>query len=185
MRKFGKTQQKILLVLAGGAALGFSQNPKQYFKSLKKIQREWQKIDQRNFSRSIKRLSQEKLVEEKFLKDGSFKLVLTKEGKEQSRKISLLGNSISLKKPPKWDGKWRLVIFDIPERDRIFRDILREHLYALGFYKLQHSVFVSPHPFEKAILELTALYAAEKYVRVITAERIDNEKRLKKHFTGI
>ncbi|HBR71810.1 MAG TPA: PaaX family transcriptional regulator, partial [Candidatus Moranbacteria bacterium] len=45
--------------------------------------------------------------------------------------------------------------FDIPEKDRIFRGILREHLYELKFFRLQNSVFVSPHPFEKMILELT------------------------------
>ena len=73
-------------------------------------------------------------------------------------------------------------MFDIPEKERAFRDILRAHLYRLEFYKLQQSVFVSPHPFEKAILDLVAVYAAEAHVRVITAIKIDNEAKLKKHF---
>lgn len=183
MNKFGSVQRKILVVLLGGVALGFSSSPRQYFKTLRKLRREWKKIDQRNFNRSIRRLADEKLIEEKMLSDGSFKMVLTENGKQQARALHLRSCSINFKKPRHWDGKWRIVLFDIPEEDRLFRDILREHLYALGFYKLQHSVFISPYPFEKPILELVALYSAESYVRVVTATTIDNDSRLKKHFS--
>lgn len=182
MYKFGSVQRKILLVLMGGVALGLSGSPRQYFRTFRTIRKEWAKINQQNFNRSIRRLSREKLIEEKTLPDGSFKLVLTKKGKEQARKMSILGSTITFKKPKKWDGKWRVVLFDIPEKDRIFRAILRDHLYTLDFMKLQNSVFVSPYPFEKSILELVALYSAEKYVRVITATKIDNETGVKKHF---
>lgn len=184
MYKYGNVQRKILLTLLGGVVLGLSASPSQYFKTFRKLKKEWGKIDQRNFNRSIRRLSAEKLIEEKIFPDGSFKLVLTKNGKEQAKILRLLGNAINFKKPKSWDGKWRIVIFDIPEKDRVFRDILREHLYALNFFKLQKSVFVSPHPFEKPILDLVALYSAEPYVRVVTATKIDNESKLKKHFSG-
>jgi DNA-binding transcriptional regulator PaaX len=182
MYKFGPIQQKILLTLLGGLALGLSSSPRQYFKTFRKIRKEWESINQRNFNRSVRRLAREKLIEEKILSDGSFKLILTKRGKRQAKIFKMLGGAINFKKPKYWDGKWRLVIFDIPENDRIFRDILREHLYALNFFKLQQSVFVSPYPFEKLILELVSLYEAQSYVRVITATFIDNGSRLKKHF---
>jgi DNA-binding transcriptional regulator PaaX len=182
MYKFGSVQQKILLVLAGGVALGFSSDSRQYFKTLRNLQKEWKKIDQRSFNRSIRRLSEEKFVTEKRLHDGSYKLVLTEEGKKQAKVLNFLGKSIEFKKPKRWDGKWRIVLFDIPEKDRIFRAVLREHLYTLKFHKLQHSVFVSPHPCEESISDLVALYSAEPYVRIITASKIDNEKILKNIF---
>ena len=182
MYKFGPTQKKILLVLLGGVALGLSNNPRQYFRTLKTIRKDWQKISQNNFRRSIKRLSDEKLLEEKYLSDGSIKLVLTEKGRKQARRISLLGKSIKFQRPKSWDKKWRLVIFDIPEKDRLFRDILRDHLKTLKFHKLQHSVFISPYPFEKEILELVEIYAAEPYVRVITATKVDNQDAIKRHF---
>jgi phenylacetic acid degradation operon negative regulatory protein len=182
MRKLGSIQQKILMTLLGGVALGFSSSPSRYFKTLRQLKNEWRKINQQNFNRSVRSLSKDKLVEEKMLPDGSFKLVLTKNGKKRAGMLKILGSSINFKKPKEWDGKWRIVLFDIPEKDRIFRDILREHLYTLNFHKLQHSVFVSPYSFEKSILELVALYSAEPYVRVITALSIDNEANLKKHF---
>lgn len=182
MYKFGPVQKKILLTLMGGVALGLSGSPRQYFRTLKAIKKDWRKINQQNFQRSIKRLSDEKLLEEKILPEGSIKLVLTEKGKKEARKLNILGGSIKFKKPKQWDKKWRIVMFDIPEKDRVFRDILREHLYDLNFYKLQYSVFVSPYPFEEQVLELVEIYSAQPYVRVITATKIDNEAKIKNHF---
>ena len=182
MYRFGPVQRKILLALLGGVALGLSPSPRTYYRTLRQLKWEWQKINQQNFIRSIKRMSAEKLLEEKILADGSFKLVLTPKGRQHAKKLSLLGSSINFKKPKRWDGKWRVVIFDIPEKDRIFRGILRQHLKELKFRRLQNSVFVSPYPFEKPIMELINLYSASSYVRVITAIKIDNEQNLKKHF---
>ncbi|MDD4531711.1 MAG: hypothetical protein PHH21_03345 [Candidatus Pacebacteria bacterium] len=182
MHKFGSVQKKILLALLGGVALGCSRNPRQYFSTLKKINREWKRINQGNFYRSVKKLSSEKLVEEKNLPDGSFRLELTKKGKQEAKRIDLLGNTINFKKPKGWDGKWRLVFFDIPEKERQFRDILRQHLYNLDFFKIQQSVFISPHPFEKPISHLVSIYSAKQYVRIVTAVKIDNESKIKKHF---
>jgi len=182
MYKIGPVQKKIILTIFGGVALGMSYSPNQYFRTFRKLKKEWQKINQQNFNRSIRHLSKDKLIEEIILPDGSFKLVLTENGKKQARILSFMGSSISFQKPKNWDGKWRIVLFDIPEKDRNFRDILREHLRALQFFKLQHSVFVSPYPFEKPILELISLYSAEAFVRVVTAIKIDNEAKIKRHF---
>jgi hypothetical protein len=182
MYKLGKTQQKVLILLAGGVVLGLARTSSQYFKTLRKMRKEWERVNQQNFDRSIHCLAKEKLVEERTLANGAFSLVLTPKGKRQAAILNILGSSIKFHKPKSWDGKWRVVLFDIPEKDRLFRNILREHLYRLEFFKLQQSVFVSPHPFERAILDLVAVYAATPHVRVITAIKIDNEARLKKHF---
>ena len=182
MYRIGPIQKKILLTITGGITLGMQHNPNQYFRTLKSIKYEWRKINQRNFDNSIQGLVNKKLLQEKRLKNGTIKLVLTPEGKTQSKKLDFLGNSIKFKKPRKWDKKWRIVAFDIPEKNREFRNILRHHLRKLGFKKLQNSVFVSPYPFEKMVSELSSLYCAKLYVRVITATKIDNEKQLKKYF---
>lgn len=182
MYKFGSVQQKILLTFLGGIALGLSSSPRQYFKTFRTLQKDWKRINQQSFNRSFQKLAEEKLIEEKKLPDGTIKFFLTGEGRLQAKKLKFFGNSISFKKPKKWDRKWRIVIFDIPEKERLFRAILREHLYTLKFFKLQQSVFVSPYPFEKPILELIELYSAKSHVRVITATKIDNELKLKKHF---
>lgn len=53
----------------------------------------------------------------------------------------------------KWDGKWRIVTFDIPIKKRNLRDNLRRKLKELGFGMLQQSIWVSAHPIEDDIRE--------------------------------
>lgn len=182
MYKFGPVQQKLFLLLISGVALGLETSSIRYYRKLRLIRKEWKGIDQRNFNRSVRRLSAQKLVKEVCLPDGSFHLVLTQEGLRQARIQSLFGKSVRFKNPKDWDKKWRIVLFDIPEKNRGFRNVLRSHLRELRFYKLQHSVFISPFPCEKQLLELTSLYGAESFVRVVTADWVDNEEKLKKHF---
>lgn len=182
MYKFGPVQQKILLVLAGAVILGTETSSIRYYRKFRMLYREWQKINQQNFNRSIRRLSAQKLVREVSLPDGSFCLVLTKEGNRYARLQSLLGFKIDFKNSKQWDKKWRIVLFDVPEKEREFRTVLRGHLRELRFFQLQKSVFISPFPYEKPIAELVALYGAEKHVRIITADWIDNETRIKRHF---
>lgn len=184
MYKFGPVQQKLLLLLVAGIGLGLETSSIRYYQKLGMIVREWKRIDQRSIKRSIRRLCSEKLVREIVQPDGSFRLVLTEEGKRQARIQSLFGSSIRFKNARQWDKKWRIVMFDIPEKERGFRDILREHLQGLNFYKLQQSVFASPHPCEQQIAELVALYRAELFVRVMTVDWIDNDTKLKDYFFG-
>jgi len=53
-----------------------------------------------------------------------------------------------------WDGRWRLVLFDLPNEETRIRDRLRRSLSRKGFGYLQNSVWISPDPLcdEKAIL---------------------------------
>lgn len=52
------------------------------------------------------------------------------------------------------DGFWRVVIFDIPEEERVKRNLLRNKLKEFDFYMIQKSVFVSPYNCEKEIKKL-------------------------------
>lgn len=54
----------------------------------------------------------------------------------------------------KWDGKWRLVMFDIPESRRDVRDRLRRALTNLGLGILQASVWISPKNIRDDISEI-------------------------------
>lgn len=183
MRRKGEVQQKILLIFLGGIALGLSGSPRQYFRTLKALNKDWRKISQRSFNHSIDGLCQEKLLEEKRLEDGTIALFPTKEGEIEAKRHQIVSRALSIKKRKKWDGKWRVVVFDVPEKKRTFRDIIREHLKAIGFKKLQHSVFIFPYPCEPEILALVDVYGAASFVRVMTVSDIDNAEQLKKAFS--
>jgi len=74
MYKFGPVQQKLFLLLISGVALGLETSSIRYYRKLRLIRKEWKGIDQRNFNRSVRRLSAQKLVKEVCLPDGSFHL---------------------------------------------------------------------------------------------------------------
>ncbi len=58
----------------------------------------------------------------------------------------------------KWDGKWRLALFDVPQTHVALRTRLRRKLRELRFGWLQNSVWVSPDPVDV----LTRLFEQEK-----------------------
>ena len=90
-----------MLILLGGLALGLSNSPRRYFYAFNKIKKDWKDINRRNFVDSLHKLSKNKLIEEKKMPDGSFKLTLTEMGKIEARKLDILGNAINFKKPKK------------------------------------------------------------------------------------
>lgn len=178
--RLGSTQKKVLLLIFGGIALGLSGSPKKYFQILRGLQKEWQWIDRQNLKRAIRKLYESKLIKEKENPDGTMTLVLTDKGKERALTYDI--EKMEIKKPKQWDGKWRIVLFDIPERARKIRDAFRQHLKQLNFYEFQKSVFVHPYDCQDEMEYLIEFYDAKRFIRFIIAEHFDNELHLKDHF---
>ncbi|MBI4226454.1 CRISPR-associated endonuclease Cas2 [Candidatus Roizmanbacteria bacterium] len=86
------------------------------------------------------------------------------------------------KKKKKWDGKWFLVFFDVPETQRNKRDYLRNFLRDIGFYPYQQSVYIFPYECEKEIALIKKIVEGAKYTSYIIAEKIENEKTVKTYF---
>ena len=84
--------------------------------------------------------------------------------------------------PVKWDGKWRMVVFDIPEDSKEQRNKLRQLLKANNFYKLQASVYVNPYPLNREAVKYLQETKLIDYIRIIKVEEMDDDKDLKKHF---
>lgn len=176
----GEIQQKVLLLLLGGLALGLSGSPVRYFKILKTIGREWKDIERKSLHRAIRSLYKSKLVTCKENVDGSTAIVLSKAGREETLAYEL--ETMVIQKPERWDRKWRIVIFDIPEYLKKTRDVMRVRLKQIGMEQLQKSVFVHPYPCDKEIEFLTEFYEVRPHVRFILAESVDNELHLKYKF---
>jgi CRISPR-associated endonuclease Cas2 len=86
------------------------------------------------------------------------------------------------KKEKKWNGKWYMVFFDVPEMQRLKRDQLREFLKQLGFYKYQKSVYLFPYECEKEISLIKKIVEGAKYMKYIIAEKIEDEDLAKTFF---
>lgn len=87
-----------------------------------------------------------------------------------------------LKRPKKWDCKWRVLIFDIPEKRRVTRDKLRRTLVLVGFIKLQDSVWAYPYPCEDFVALLKADFKIGKDILYLIVEEIECGNKLKSHF---
>ncbi len=89
---------------------------------------------------------------------------------------------LSPAKPKRWDGKWRMVIFDIPERRKGARAVLRDALRRIGFLKLQNSAWVYPYDCEELVALLKTDYRLGKEVLYIVADKLERDRTLCEHF---
>ena len=85
-------------------------------------------------------------------------------------------------KEKKWNGKWFLVFFDVPETQRNKRDYLRKFLVKLGFYQYQKSVYLFPYECEKEVELIKKIVEGAKYMKYIIAEKIEDELKAKEYF---
>lgn len=179
-RRFGKTQQKVVALLLAGVAIGLTRSATVQLRVMRELREEWRTIDRSALTRTVRSLYQSKLVRRKKHKDGSVTLVLTDEGRTMALRYN--SDRLHIKKPRRWDGKWRVVMYNVPEEMRGLRVELLAKLKELGFVELQHSVFVHPYECRNEIEFLIEAYDARPYVRRMLVDEIDTTKPLMKHF---
>jgi hypothetical protein len=180
LNRLGPNQQKIILLLIGGIGLSVARTPNQYFRVAKEVSKEWKKINKRQLEKSIANLYRSKLIREHENPDGSLTMILTDKGKKKAITFNI--DNMKIKKPNKWDKRWRMVLFDIPEKHKKAREALRETLRKLGFYEYQKSVLIYPYECKKEIDFVIEYFDIRPYVRTITANELDNEIHLRKIF---
>jgi DNA-binding transcriptional regulator PaaX len=178
--RIGNIKKKVLLLLLAGLALGLTRSPKKHWWILKQIPKEWQKENRQALERAINSLYASHLIQEKQNKDGTTTLVLSESGKRKALRFNI--DKMEIRKPSIWDKKWRIVMFDVPEKLKRLRDSLRLHFQEIGLIELQKSVFVYPYPCDKEIEFILEFYNARKHVRFILAQEIDNQLHLMKKF---
>ncbi len=97
-------------------------------------------------SRRLGELERMKLIESRAPRTAGERVVrLTSDGV----KAALAGVDPDERWRRPWDGRWRLVLFDVPEHESSRRVQLRRRLRAWHFGNLQNSVWVSPEPLDE------------------------------------
>lgn len=114
--------------------------------------------------------------------DGGLIYKFTENGRKLTKELLL--ETLEIKFPTKWDKKWHVVIFDIPEKFKKARYALWSQLRNLGFYSLQRSVWVHPFPCEHEIKFLCDVFNIHPFVEVFTTNDLSNGKVLY-HFKGV
>lgn len=173
-------KEKILLLLMGGYLLGFSRTPKNYFRIAKNIAKEWKDIERKRLFELVREFHHDRLVDFKEDENGIAHIVLTKDGKQKALEYQI--DEMKIKKPAKWDKKWRIVIFDIPERKKKAREALRSKLQELGFLELQKSVLIYPYECENEIDFIVEVFQIRQYVRFLRTDTFTNEEQFRLKF---
>lgn len=132
-----------------------------------------------DFSREIQRLRKRGYVALTKRPDG-WVVKLLKKGKRKLRNAQL--ETMKLPKASKWDKKWRLLIFDIPEKFRIARDLLRMKLKELGMYNIQRSVFAYPYDCRGELAFISQHFGVDKYTTYAEVSYSDIDQELRNYF---
>lgn len=106
---------------------------------------------------------------------------LTESGRKKAGRFQI--DCLKINKSKKWDKKWRLVIFDISQLQKTKREAFRGKLKELDFFPLQRSVWICPYQCEDEIELLREFFGFKtKDIRIITAEKIEDDKFLREIF---
>ena len=132
--------------------------------------------DKYRVKRTIYNLKNKRLVN--FYENGVIEI--TEKGKKKVLRYDIEEMKINI--PPKWDGYWRIVIFDVPEKFKKARNALSGKIKDLGMFPLQKSVFVYPFECRDEINFISEFFRVGKFTQYIVAKEIDSENFLKQHF---
>ncbi|MFH1968475.1 MAG: hypothetical protein ABIJ84_03760, partial [bacterium] len=106
---------------------------------------------------------------------------LTAKGRKKAGWMQV--DDLKIKKPEKWDGKWRILIFDIAELKKLYREAFRGKLISMGFVMLQKSVWIIPYDCSKEAKALKSFFGLSgKEIRLLTVRDIGEDKEYKKYF---
>jgi CRISPR-associated endonuclease Cas2 len=153
-------------------------NPKKHMISIEQYYNE-RTEDQLDFRNKIHYLKQQGLINT-FIENKERFIELTPKGIKRLNKDSF--NELKIKKPSAWDGRFRMVIFDIPEKHRTVRDGIRHKLDTIGFKQVQKSVFVYPFECKTEIDMICDHFLAKKYLKYLIADIIEGEEEIISHF---
>lgn len=178
----GEITKDILLWLAIGSAVVLASSP--YI--VHNVVRELTKGNRKPYNNkktydTFYRLRKEECIT--FVQQGAqLYISLTEKGRKRAGIYQI--NSLALHKPKRWDGLWRIVIFDIKEKQRIKREALRGLLKRLEFYPLQRSVWVSPYECRDEVQLLKDFFGfGDDELKLIVTRDIENDSKIKKHFS--
>lgn len=139
----------------------------------------WKRFNIPYLKRSLHRLEKQKLV--KIGEENGVQVIkITSQGRKRLIKMAL--DELAVEKPKIWDGRWRLVSFDLPEKLANTRKVLVEYLKAWGFYPLHESVYLHAYPCFKQVEFLREYLGVGEYVTVMIVSEIENDKLFRDFF---
>ncbi len=157
-----------LLAALGGLGYAMRSEDRQRFK---KIQTSFSYLKQKGYV-SVKQQARDEQA-----------FVLTSKGRRRAQLLFLRQRIAKMKRPPRWDRKWRMILFDIPAGERMKRNAFRSLIRRLGAVMLQKSVWIYPFDCSEEVILLREFFRlSERELRLVIANDIGTDRALRKHF---
>lgn len=139
--------------------------------------------EQAQLRKHVDYLKRKRLIE--IRNKGEERLVrLTKKAKYEILRLQFVQH-MSTQRTQKWDRKWRLVLFDVPEIQKKYRDFLRKLMRKNGFRMWQLSVWASPYNPEPYLSQLLRYLGIDQCYDLIEAECTKCNPRLVRKFSDL
>jgi hypothetical protein len=129
--------------------------------------------------RILRRLEKQKLIKVKEEK-GKQIVKITDAGRTRVLKYAI--EEIKIKEPIKWDGRWWLVSYDLPEEMAHLRSLIRRYFLSWGFCPIHKSVYLHAYPCGDEIEFLREYFGVGEYIKVFKVEKIENDKVFREFF---
>jgi DNA-binding transcriptional regulator PaaX len=131
--------------------------------------------------RAIEALKNQKLINI-YEKDDEQVMEITEKGEKRVLKYKF--DELKIARPKKWDRRWHIVSFDIPEKHKRARDALTRQLKEMELYPLQKSVFICPFECRDEMDFISEVFNIRKFIHYFVAKEIDidDEEYLKKYY---
>jgi len=123
--------------------------------------------NKRKFSNLMYYLKKNSYIKAKKIENGQG-IMITKEGIDKALKASFVLDGHKKRK----DGKWVMLIFDIPQKQKTARMLLRSILSNLGYKLFQQSVWISPYDISEKTEKLLQLHSLENYIKIFLIEKL-------------
>ena len=130
---------------------------------------------QNSVYQAFRRAEKGGFVRKKTIGEGTY-IALTKFGIEKLKKLKDKPDFDTKIEDKEWDGNYRLVFFDIPEKNRALRDLLRSKLKELGFVGWQKSVWVGREDVTSKLREFFEKIGLQDYALVIETKDLGSKK---------
>lgn len=112
--------------------------------------------------------------------DGCHGVQITQAGRLRLRSKEIC--SLHIVKQYKWDGMWRLVIFDVAVSKNSSRAMFVRKLKDMGFGVLQRSVYITPYKCQQEVAKIAEYFGIAKSVIVVETDHIENDFLLRDYF---
>jgi hypothetical protein len=122
-------------------------------------------------NRTLRGLVESGLIESHFSGQNNYAR-LTRAGRKKATSLKLESDTSLL---PNWDGKWRIVLLDLPESRKSERESLRYLLKKAGFVCLKNSAWISPFPFEHLFMNIKKDLGLTTEIMIMVTDSLDPE----------